>query len=54
MGRSFTLSLDTPTVRVRFLLVAAVKSARFIETLQGKGPFTVFAPINDHVLLPKM
>lgn len=28
-------------------LVAAVKAAGLVETLQGKGPFTVFAPVND-------
>ncbi len=28
-------------------LVAAVKAAELVETLQGKGPFTVFAPVND-------
>src|SRR6187401_52332 len=28
-------------------LVAAVKAARLVETLQGPGPFTVFAPVND-------
>ena len=27
-------------------LVAAVKAAGFVETLEGKGPFTVFAPTN--------
>lgn len=27
-------------------LVAAVKAAELVETLQGKGPFTVFAPTN--------
>ena len=27
-------------------LVAAVKAADLVGTLQGKGPFTVFAPIN--------
>jgi uncharacterized surface protein with fasciclin (FAS1) repeats len=27
-------------------LVAAVKAAGLIETLEGKGPFTVFAPVN--------
>lgn len=27
-------------------LVVAVKAADLIETLQGKGPFTVFAPVN--------
>jgi uncharacterized surface protein with fasciclin (FAS1) repeats len=28
-------------------LVAAVKAAGLVETLMGKGPFTVFAPVND-------
>jgi uncharacterized surface protein with fasciclin (FAS1) repeats len=28
-------------------LVAAVKAADLVGTLQGKGPFTVFAPTND-------
>ena len=28
-------------------LVAAVKAARLVETLSGKGPFTVFAPTNE-------
>jgi uncharacterized surface protein with fasciclin (FAS1) repeats len=28
-------------------LVAAVKAAGLVETLQGSGPFTVFAPVND-------
>ncbi|HEX8547085.1 MAG TPA: fasciclin domain-containing protein [Cytophagaceae bacterium] len=28
-------------------LVAAVKAAGLVETLQAKGPFTVFAPVND-------
>jgi len=28
-------------------LVAALKAADLVETLQGKGPFTVFAPVND-------
>ncbi|MBS1511494.1 MAG: fasciclin domain-containing protein [Bacteroidetes bacterium] len=27
-------------------LVAAVKAAGLVETLEGKGPFTVFAPVN--------
>jgi uncharacterized surface protein with fasciclin (FAS1) repeats len=35
-------------------LVAAVKAAGLVETLQGTGPFTVFAPTNDAFnLLPK-
>ena len=28
-------------------LVAAVKAASLVDTLQGKGPFTVFAPTNS-------
>ncbi|MEO6607526.1 MAG: fasciclin domain-containing protein, partial [Aestuariivirga sp.] len=28
-------------------LVAAVKAAGLVETLQGKGPFTVLAPTNE-------
>jgi uncharacterized surface protein with fasciclin (FAS1) repeats len=28
-------------------LVAAVKAAGLVETLEGPGPFTVFAPVND-------
>ncbi len=28
-------------------LVAAVKAADLVDTLSGKGPFTVFAPTND-------
>jgi uncharacterized surface protein with fasciclin (FAS1) repeats len=28
-------------------LVTAVKAAGLVETLQGKGPFTVFAPTDD-------
>lgn len=28
-------------------LVAAVQAAGLVETLQGKGPFTVFAPVNN-------
>ena len=28
-------------------MVAAVKAAGLVETLQGKGPFTVFAPTDE-------
>ena len=28
-------------------MVAAVQAAGLVETLQTKGPFTVFAPVND-------
>lgn len=35
-------------------LVAAVKAADLVETLQGNGPFTVFAPTNEaFAKLPK-
>src|ERR1044072_3514500 len=35
-------------------LVAAVKAAGLVQTLQGAGPFTVFAPTNDAFnMLPK-
>ncbi len=35
-------------------LVAAVKAADLVDTLSGKGPFTVFAPTNDaFAKLPK-
>ncbi|MFE0016433.1 fasciclin domain-containing protein [Mesorhizobium sp. NPDC059054] len=35
-------------------LVAAVKAAGLVETLQGKGPFTVLAPTNEaFAALPK-
>jgi uncharacterized surface protein with fasciclin (FAS1) repeats len=35
-------------------LVTAVKAASLVETLNGKGPFTVFAPTNDaFAKLPK-
>lgn len=51
---SFTLSFAQKTVvdiavgsPAHTTLVAAVKAAGLVETLQGAGPFTVFAPIND-------
>lgn len=28
-------------------LVAAVKAADLVQTIKGRGPFTVFAPVND-------
>jgi uncharacterized surface protein with fasciclin (FAS1) repeats len=33
--------------KVHTTLVAAVKAADLVATLQTKGPFTVFAPVND-------
>jgi uncharacterized surface protein with fasciclin (FAS1) repeats len=32
---------------VHTTLVAAVQAADLVETLQGEGPFTVFAPVDD-------
>jgi uncharacterized surface protein with fasciclin (FAS1) repeats len=37
-------ALNSP---VHTTLVAAVKAAGLVETLQSPGPFTVFAPVND-------
>jgi uncharacterized surface protein with fasciclin (FAS1) repeats len=51
---SFTVSFAQKTVvdiavgsPAHTTLVAAVKAAGLVETLQSAGPFTVFAPIND-------
>jgi uncharacterized surface protein with fasciclin (FAS1) repeats len=51
---SFTLSFAQKTVvdiavgsPAHSTLVAAVKAGGLVETLQGAGPFTVFAPTND-------
>jgi uncharacterized surface protein with fasciclin (FAS1) repeats len=38
------IAVGTPDVST---LVAAVTAASLVETLQGAGPFTVFAPINQ-------
>jgi uncharacterized surface protein with fasciclin (FAS1) repeats len=38
------LAMDTETLST---LVAAVKAGGLVETLQGDGPFTVFAPTNE-------
>lgn len=38
------LASDTPSLST---LVAAVKAASLVDTLQGTGPYTVFAPTND-------
>jgi len=32
---------------VHTTLVAAVQAAGLVETLSGRGPFTIFAPVND-------
>ena len=40
--------VDTAVKAGKFkTLVAAVKAAGLVKTLKGKGPFTVFAPIDD-------
>lgn len=39
-----TLASNTPSLST---LVAAVEAAELVETLNGTGPFTVFAPNND-------
>jgi uncharacterized surface protein with fasciclin (FAS1) repeats len=51
---SFTFSFAQKTVvdiavgsPAHTTLVAAVKAGGLVETLQGAGPFTVFAPTND-------
>jgi uncharacterized surface protein with fasciclin (FAS1) repeats len=38
-----TLAQDTPDLST---LVTAVSTAKLVDTLQGEGPFTVFAPSN--------
>jgi uncharacterized surface protein with fasciclin (FAS1) repeats len=53
MGAFVTVSAQKTVVDVAVgskahtTLVAAVKAAGLVETLQGAGPFTVFAPVND-------
>ena len=40
--------VDTAVGAKKFTtLVAAVKAAGLVETLKGKGPFTVFAPLDS-------
>ncbi|MDE3251485.1 MAG: fasciclin domain-containing protein [Bacteroidota bacterium] len=53
MGGLLTASAQTTVVDVaagskdHTTLVAAVKAAGLVSTLQGAGPFTVFAPTNE-------
>lgn len=42
-GTIVAVASNTPTLST---LVAAVKAANLVETLQGTGPYTVFAPTN--------
>ena len=49
-GRGVTVMMAGPCAvesEDHTTLVAAVKAAGLVETLQGEGPFTVFAPVND-------
>ncbi|NRB05391.1 MAG: fasciclin domain-containing protein [Rhodobacteraceae bacterium] len=47
-GASATTIVDIAAGDDRFsTLVAAVSAAGLVETLQGPGPFTVYAPVND-------
>ncbi len=54
-GASSKTIVDIAAADDRFTtLVAAVKAAGLVETLSGKGPFTVFAPTDDaFAKLPK-
>ena len=52
LGSAFVLAQSKDVVDIAIgsadhtTLVAAVKAADLVETLKGKGPFTVFAPTN--------
>lgn len=57
-GKSYSASKDIVSIASGAdnfkTLVAAVKAAGLVETLQGKGPFTVFAPTDEaFAKLPK-
>jgi uncharacterized surface protein with fasciclin (FAS1) repeats len=47
MYPSKTIVANAVNSEAHTTLVAAVKAAGLVETLQGDGPFTVFAPVND-------
>ena len=44
---SKTIAANAAETDALSTLVAAVKAADLVETLNGEGPFTVFAPTND-------
>jgi uncharacterized surface protein with fasciclin (FAS1) repeats len=46
MSASKTIVENAASSKDHTTLVAAVKAVGLVETLQGKGPFTVFAPTN--------
>ncbi len=47
MYRSKSIVENALNSPIHTTLVSAVKAAGLVETLSGKGPFTVFAPTND-------
>ncbi len=47
MSRSKDIIDNAVNSKDHTTLVAAVKAAGLVETLKGKGPFTVFAPTNE-------
>lgn len=48
MNHNETDIVDTAAANKDFsTLVTAIKAAGLVETLKGKGPFTVFAPTNE-------
>ncbi|HEX8162588.1 MAG TPA: fasciclin domain-containing protein [Pyrinomonadaceae bacterium] len=47
MYRSKTIVENALNSPIHTTLVAAVRAAGLVDTLSGKGPFTVFAPTND-------
>src|SRR5215468_10395465 len=46
MKKAMRIFLIVTMAAISVSLVAAVKAAGLVETLQGAGPFTVFAPVN--------
>ena len=46
MSDGKTIAQNAPNAKNLTTLVAAVKAAGLVETLDGPGPFTVFAPTN--------
>jgi uncharacterized surface protein with fasciclin (FAS1) repeats len=54
MSDGKTIAENAPNAKNLTTLVAAVKAAGLVETLNGSGPFTVFAPTNEaFAALPK-
>ena len=54
MSDGKTIAENAPNAKNLTTLVAALKAAGLVETLNGAGPFTVFAPTNEaFAALPK-